>query len=294
MIDKTNKLSIRKQSKLLSLNRSSLYITPTQKNDNILCNMIIEIYSAYPIYGYRRITAMLQRQAIVVNHKKVLRLMRELNIQAIYPKPNTSKKNEVNSTYPYLLQNMTITKVNQVWQVDITYLKTSSGFLYLVAIIDVYSRLIMGWKISNSLCADSCINALEDALIRHGKPKIMNSDQGSQFTGEDWIKFLQEYNIMVSMTGRGRCSDNIYIERLWRSFKYEGSYLYKWNSVAELKMNIPKWIGWYNQERPHQALDYQTPMEKYYGFMDNSNELPTIPQYQLQNESIFKFNFVAF
>ena len=213
MIDKTNKLSIRKQSKLLSLNRSSLYITPTQKNDNILCNMIIEIYSAYPIYGYRRITAMLQRQAIVVNHKKVLRLMRELNIQAIYPKPNTSKKNEVNSTYPYLLQNMTITKVNQVWQVDITYLKTSSGFLYLVAIIDVYSRLIMGWKISNSLCADSCINALEDALIRHGKPKIMNSDQGSQFTGEDWIKFLQEHDITVSMTGRGRCSDNIYIER---------------------------------------------------------------------------------
>ena len=162
--------------------------------------------------------------------------------------------------------------------------------MYLVALIDVYSRLVVGWRLSNSLCVTSCINAAEDAMFKYGKPEIINSDQGSQFTSDLWIQSLQSNNIKISMTGKGRCNDNANIERLWRSFKYEGSYLYQWHSTSELKTNIPKWLDWYNKERPHQALDYQTPFEKYgqgidCGIMDKSYNLPTIPQsLQLQNQ----------
>jgi putative transposase len=200
--------------------------------------------------------------------------MREMNLQAIYPGPNTSKRNLSEMVQPYLLSELVITKPHQVWQVDITYLRTNNGFMYLVALIDVYSRLVVGWRLNNSLCVEPCLNALGDAIERYGKPGIINSDQGSQFTSEAWIGGLQVHGIMISMTGKGRCNDNANIERLWRSFKYEGSYLYKWYSVTELKVNIPKWVNWYNSERPHQALGYLTPQEKYSGFMDKSYDSP--------------------
>ena len=234
---------------------------------------------------------MLARQGILVNHKKVLRLMKEMNLRAIYPGPNTSKKEMGAMVQPYLLSNLSIDKPNKAWQVDITYLRTKSGFMYLTTLIDVYSRVIMGWRLSNNLGSEACLLALEDAISKYGVPEIINSDQGSQFTSEEWIKRLNKNNIQVSMTGKGRCNDNANIERLWRSLKYEGSYLYKWQSVWELKENIPKWVDWYNYRRPHQALGYKTPMEKYHEFMDKSkNDLPTISRYQLQNQDI---NFVV-
>lgn len=290
MIDAKHKeLSIRRQSELLDINRSSLYIKHQERDDSYLCNLIAEVYSSYPVFGYRRITAMLQRQGEIVNRKRVLRLMKEMNLRAIYPGPNTSKRSFKDMVYPYLLKDMAIIRVNMVWQVDITYLRTDGGFMYLVALIDVYSRLVVGVDLSNNLCTDSCIKALEEAVLKHGKPGIINSDQGSQFTSMEWVNCLQNYGIEISMTGTGRSNDNANIERLWRAFKYEGSYLYKWNTVGELKKYIPKWIEWYNYGRPHQALKYMTPYEKYCGIMDKSYDLSTIPQLLLQN---LKMNFV--
>lgn len=291
MIDKEhNELSVRRQTELLQLNRSSLYTKKSSKDDNDLelCNLIAEIYSDYPIYGYRRIHAILMRDGICVNHKKVLRLMRLMNIRAIYPGPNTSKKALGSMIYPYLLPETVVDRANKVLQVDITYLRTQNGFMYLVALIDMYSRLVVGWRLSNSLSTESCILSLEDAITKHGIPEIINSDQGSQFTSESWVQCLQNNGIKVSMTGQGRCNDNANIERLWRSLKYEGSYLYKWQTAKELKENIPLWLEWYNERRPHQALGYRTPLEVYgSGFMDKSCNLPTIPLLQQQLQDLF-------
>jgi putative transposase len=293
MIDKDNaEISVRRQSELLQVNRSSLYAQPQVKDDSYLCNMIADIYANYPIYGYRRITAMLRRQGIWVNRKRVQRLLRIMNLRAIYPGPNTSKRNLSEMVYPYLLSGLEVAKPHRVWQVDITYLRTNNGFMYLVALIDVYSRLVVGWRLSNSLCTTSCLSALNDAICKYGKPDIINSDQGSQFTSEAWIQELQKHGIKISMTGKGRSNDNANIERLWRSFKYEGSYLYKWCTILELKTNIPKWVAWYNFERPHQALGYQTPHERYCGFMDKSCDLPTIPQLQLQNLGLINLEVI--
>ena len=265
-------ISVRRQSELLKINRSMLYYEGSGKTENFeLSNMIAEIYAKHPIYGYRRIRAMLQRENVAANHKKVQRLMKEMNLYAIYPRPNTSKRNVQASIFQYLLNDLSITKAHQVWQVDITYIRTMKGFMYLVAIIDMHSRMIMGYRISNSLCTESCICALEDAVLKYGVPKIINSDQGAQFTSEAWIKKLDDYGIKVSMTSKGRCCDNAHIERLWRAFKYEGSHLYQWNTVEELKRNIPKWVNWYNYKRPHQSLNYSTPAEVMYGAYCNDN-----------------------
>ena len=260
---KHQQISIRRQSELLNINRSMLYYEESDKEENFkLSNMIAEIYAQYPVYGYRRIKAMLQREKdIMANHKRVQRLMKEMDLYAIYPRPNTSKKDAKATIFPYLLSGLPIVKVHQVWQVDITYLRTEKGFVYLVAIIDMYSRMIVGYRLSNNLCTENCKSALEDAVLKYRAPEILNSDQGSQFTSEIWVKQLAEYGIKISMTGRGRCCDNAYIERLWRAFKYEGSYLYQWNTVEDLKCNIVKWVNWYNYKRPHQSLNYNAPAE---------------------------------
>ena len=265
-------LSVRRQSELLKINRSMIYYEESDKSENfVLSNKIAEIYSSYPIYGYRRITAMLTRENIEVNHKRVQRLMREMDLYAIYPRPNTSIKNKEHAVFPYLLEGLVLIKPHQVWQVDITYLRTTKGFMYLVAIIDMYSRMIVGYRLSNSLCTESCKSALEDAILKYGAPIILNSDQGSQFTSESWVKTLAHYKIKISMTGKGRCTDNAYIERLWRAFKYEGSYLYQWNTVEDLKSNIPQWVYWYNYNRPHQSLNYSTPAETLYKAYSSNN-----------------------
>lgn len=271
MVDRKHKeISVRRQSMLLKINRSMLYYEEKDKRGNfILSNMIAEIYAKYPIYGYRRITAMLERENVVVNHKRVQRLMKEMKLCAIYPRPNRSKKDVEAGIFRYLLNDISITKPHQVWQVDITYIRTIKGFMYLVAIIDMCSRMIVGYRLSNSLCTESCKSALEDAIFKYGIPKIINSDQGSQFTSEAWIEKVDDYGIKISMTGKGRCCDNAHIERLWRAFKYEGLHLYKWNTVEELKHNIPKWVHWYNYKRPHQSLNYSTPAEIMHGDYSN-------------------------
>lgn len=275
-------LSVRKQCELLSVPRSNYYHEPSGSYDVIISNHILDIYTKNPVYGYRKVTAMLRIEGVLVNSKKVLRLMRLMNLQAIYRKPNTSRKEPTSFVYRYLLGNIDIVRANQVVQVDITYLRTDSGFVYLIAFIDVYSRFVLSWRLSNSLDSDNCLLALEDLILKSGAPEIINSDQGSQFTSDDWIKCLQKYEIKISMTGRGRCLDNIYIERLWKSFKYEGSFLYEWRTIKDLKINIPKWIYWYNYERPHQSLKYKRPAEIYCGFMDKSKDFSTITQYQEQ------------
>jgi putative transposase len=258
------KLSIRRCCDLLGLNRSTLYYQKQATDgDNIdVLNAIREVWERYPFYGYRRITTELRANGIRVNRKRVQRLMAWGGIQALYPGPNTSRRNKRHAVHPYLLKGLSITRPNQVWMVDITYLRLPNGFMYLVALIDVYSRYIVSWSLSNSLDTDFCIEALKSGLSE-AQPEIINSDQGCQFTSENWIHFLHEWHIKVSMTGPGRCLDNVYIERFWRSFKREEFYLNEYGSVKELKKAISAYIRFYNQKRWHQALDYKTPASVY-------------------------------
>lgn len=273
-----DELSTRRCCNLLQLNRSTLYYKekPPDINDIDLLNAIRDVWERRPFYGYRRITKELKAKGMLVNRKRVQRLMVWGGIRAIYSGPNTSKPNKQHMVYPYLLRNLSITRANQAWMVDITYLRMPTGFMYLVALIDVYSRYVVGWSLSNTLDTEFCMDALKSGLT-YAQPEIINSDQGSQFTSEDWVGYLHEWNIKISMTGKGRCTDNIYIERFWRSFKSEEFYLNEYGSVTELREAIRAYIKFYNQERWHQALDYKTPASVYFererkacGYMDES------------------------
>lgn len=226
-------------------------------------NEIRDIWTRIPFYGYRRIRRELQQLEYCVNRKRVQRLMQYMGIQAIYPKPKLSQRNKQHEVYPYLLRDLEISRVNQVWSVDITYLKVDHGFMYLVALIDLYSRYIVAWGLSNTLETDFCLEVLNEAL-RQSKPEIVNSDQGSQFTDADWINTLKANNVKISMDGIGRCLDNIYIERFWRNLKYEDIYLNDYQTVPELKKGVEDYIYFYNNRRWHQALGYKTPAEIYY------------------------------
>ncbi len=261
-----NKLSLRRQCELLAVNRSTLYYQgkPPSIDDVELLNMIRDIWVRYPFYGYRRITKELRAGGTQVNRKRVQRLMVAGGIQAIYPGPNTSKRNRLHAVHPYLLKDLAITRANQAWQVDITYLRMDQGFMYLVALIDVHSRYVVGWSLSNTLDTSFCVEALQWGLTV-AIPDIVNSDQGCQFTSEEWIKALKAKGIKVSMTGKGRCLDNIYIERFWRSFKQEEFYLNDYQSVSELQKAIAAYIEFYNHRRWHQSLDYKRPADVYYG-----------------------------
>lgn len=264
---------------MLGLNRSTLYYKekPEDIDDIDLLNTIRGIWEKWPFYGYRRITRELRvNHKLKVNRKRVQRLMAWGGIQAIHPGPNTSKRNKLHAIHPYLLRNMQITRQNQAWQVDITYLRMPSGFVYLVALIDVYSRYVVGWSLSNTLETDFCIDALKSGLA-NAEPEIINSDQGCQFTSEHWVDFLREWGIKISMTGKGRCTDNIYIERFWRSLKREEFYLNEYKSVKDLRKAISAYIEFYNRERGHQSLGYKTPAEVYFeqerkacGYVDES------------------------
>ena len=264
-------MSVRSQCKLLSVTRSNLYYVSQAKVDNsILMQEIAEIYEKYPIYGYRRMTISLNRKGIKVNKKKVARLMKLKNLRAIFPGPNTSKRNHAEMVYPYLLRGLAITRSHQVWQIDITYLRVEGGFMYLTALIDVFSRMVVGRRLSNDLSTEAALEALEEGVLKYGAPEIINSDQGAQFTSISWVELLAKYKIKISMTGKGRSNDNAHVERLWRTLKYEGIYLHAYKTVKELKRELPNIINWYNFERPHQALDYKTPKEKLDdAFVDN-------------------------
>jgi putative transposase len=225
---------------------------------------------------------MLKRKGFLINKKRVQRLMKMLGLQAIYPGPNTSKRNMAELVYPYLLKNLPVVTRHQVWQIDITYLRVSNGFVYLIALIDVWSRLVVSWRLSNDLCVEAVCETLVSGIEKYGCPEIINSDQGSQFSSEIWVSSLKDYGILISMTGKGRSNDNAYIERLWRSLKYEQIYLHDYKTIKELKRELPGIIDWYNYERPHSALGYLTPSEKADGFVDKLSNLPTTTQPEQQ------------
>jgi putative transposase len=259
-------LSIRKQCQLLGLNRSNIYYEAKGESEENICLMKLldEEYTRHPFKGVRRMTVYLREFGYLINEKRVRRLLRLMGIEAIYPKRNLSKSNAEHKKYPYLLKGLAITKPNQVWCTDITYIRLSQGFVYLIAIMDWYSRYVLGWRLSNSLESSFCVEALEDALIFHGVPEIFNTDQGSQFTSEGFTGLLLANAIKISMDAKGRAFDNIFIERLWRSVKYEEVYLHDYNSVIEAKTGLKKYFNFYNFERHHQHLGYKKPAEIYF------------------------------
>jgi putative transposase len=231
-----------------------------------LKNQIDEIYTEMPFYGSRKISkALSQQNGIKINRKRVQRLMREMGIQAIHPGPRTTIPNVAHKKFPYLLRNVPITHVHQVWSTDITYIPLKNGFAYLVAIIDWHSKYVLSWRLSNTMDAGFCIEALEEALNDHGKPEIFNTDQGSQFTCDEFIEKLISRDIKVSMDGRGRAHDNIFVERLWRSVKYENVYPKAYETIEEAREGLREYFELYNNRRLHQSLAYRTPVSVHYG-----------------------------
>lgn len=268
-------ISIKKQCELLGLNRSSLYYRgKSETEDNIkIMGVIDEIYTGFPYYGSPRITAELKRRGYPINHKRVERLMLVIGLVAIFPKRNLSKRNPNHQIYPYLLKGLVIVRINQVWGIDITYVRANGIWFYLVAVIDWYSRFVLAWKLSATMISDFCVLALKEALV-YGKPEIHNSDQGSQFTDKDYVSVLKESGIKISMDGRGRCFDNIFTERLWRTVKYEEVYLKEYQSFEDTEENLKNYFQTYNYRRLHQSLNYQTPSEIY--FADKKSKVETI------------------
>jgi len=260
-------LSIVRQCQLLKISRSTYYYEPKGESElNLkLMRLIDEQFLETPFYGSRQMKRHLRRQGYNVGRKRVRRLMRRMGIEAIYQAPKTSKPHPEHKTYPYLLRNMTIDRSDQVWCADITYIPMRRGFLYLVAIMDWATRSVLAWRLSNSMDPSFCVEALEEALAHHGKPEIFNTDQGSQFTSSDFTDVLKDNDIKISMDGKGRWMDNVFIERLWRSLKYECVYLYRPETGTEARMRIGRWFDLYNHERPHSSLDDSTPMEMYRG-----------------------------
>jgi putative transposase len=264
--DDSRELSISKQAELLSLNRSSLYYKPVPINKRTLDlrNRIDEIYTMWPFYGSRRITAVLNKEGWRVNRKQTQRHMREMGLVAIYPEFNLSKRNQQHRIYPYLLNRVVIAGPNQVWGTDITYIRMKKGWLYLVAIIDWYSRYVVDWELNDTLESDFVLVAFSRAFKR-ALPGIINSDQGSQYTCNEYIELLLSSGVKISMDGKGRAMDNIFTERLWRSLKYEEVYLHEYLSPREAREGIKAYIDFYNHRRPHQALHNYAPYDVYSG-----------------------------
>jgi putative transposase len=230
-----------------------------------LLRRLDELFTENPMYGSRRLQAMLKREGVQVGRRRIRRLMTKLGLWAITPKPDTSKPIKEHIKYPYLLRNLVIERPNQVWACDITYIPMQNGFMYLMAVIDWATRRILAWRLSNTLTTDFCVAALQEAIARYGCPEIFNSDQGCQFTSEEFTGVLKANGIQISMDGRGRCHDNIFVERLWWTVKHEWVYQRPAGTGLEQKRSLEAFVQWYNQRRPHQSLDYQTPDEAYFG-----------------------------
>ena len=260
-------LSVRRQCELLKVSRSGLYYEPepTSPDELALMRRIDELHLKYPFYGSRKLSDVLRKEGHAANRKRIQRLMRLMGLEAMVPKPNTSEPHPEHVKYPYLLRGLAISRVNQVWATDITYIPMKAGFVYLVAIMDWYSRRVLSWRLSNTLDTSFCVDALEEAFERFGQPEIFNTDQGSQFTSDDFTTPLRDRGIAISMDGKGRCLDNVFVERLWRSVKYEEVYLHAYADVAEARAGIGRYLAFYNDERAHQALGYQTPAAFYRG-----------------------------
>ena len=259
-------LSITRQCRLLEISRSSWYYERLGESElNLtLMRLIDEQFLETPYYGARQMARHLRRQGYKVNRKRAHRLMQKMGLMAIYQKPNTSKPHPEHKVYPYLLRSLDISEPNQVWCADVCYIPMRKGFLYLVAVMDWCSRKVLSWRLSNSLDTEFCIAALQDALAKYGRPAIFNTDQGSQFTSLEFTQILKDADVKISMDGKGRWRDNVMIERLWRSLKYECVYLNAFETGSEARNGIGKWIRLYNEERPHSSIDDKTPHEAYW------------------------------
>ena len=267
MIDRDSTLSIMRQCELLGLCRSSLYYRPQPISDAdlLLMRRIDELHLTHPFLGARRLARMLQRTGVEVGRRHVGTLMLLMGIETIYRKKRTSLPDKGHRIYPYLLRDVVIERPNQVWATDVTYLPMAKGFAYLVAILDLYSRKVLAFRVSNTLATDFCIEALDEALRRYGAPEIFNTDQGSQFTDGDFTAVLDTTGVRISMDGKGRWIDNVFVERLWRSVKYESVYLHAHETPREVNVALARYFDFYNAHRPHQSLDYRTPDEMYFG-----------------------------
>ncbi len=286
-------LCLSRRCRLLSISRSSFYYAPKGESPENLALMrrIDELFLKYPFYGSRQMARRLRREGVRAGRHRVRRLMRLMGLAAIYQAPRTSAPHPAHRIYPYLLTGLAIEAPNQVWCADITYIPVQRGFLYLVAIMDWATRRVLAWRLSNTMDAGFCVEALNEALARYGSPEIFNTDQGSQFTSRDFTGVLSDAGIRISMDGRGRCMDNIFIERLWRSLKYEAVYLHELTDGFKAERIIGEWIDFYNTERPHSALDGRTPAEAYgagrpVDMMDKALALPTSPQAQQRQQDV--------
>ena len=259
-------VSLRRQCALLGLARGSWYYQPVGEGEENLqvMRLLDEQYTATPFYGVRRMTAWLRQRGSPVNEKRVRRLLRQMGLMAVYPKPRLSQPAAGHTIYPYLLRGVTVDRVNQVWSTDITYVRLAAGFVYLVAVIDWFSRYVLSWAVSITMDVSFCVEALEQAF-HWGRPEVFNTDQGAQFTSQEFTERLKEGGVRISMDGRGRALDNVFVERLWRTVKYEEVYLRDYHSVRDARQGLTGYFAFYNQERLHQALGYRTPAAVYYG-----------------------------
>ena len=257
--------SVREQCKLLDLNRSTWYYEPVplSEEDRILMDLLDAQYTKTPFYGVRNMTTYLRQLGYAIGKDRTRTLLRTMGLSARFPKPNLSKPHPENRIYPYLLRDFDVVRPNQVWCSDITYIRLSWGFAYLVAIVDWYSRCVLSWRLSNTLEADFCVEALREAIEKYGAPDVFNTDQGTQFTSQEFISVLTSHSISISMDGRGRCLDNIFVERLWRTVKYENVYLKGYQTIPEARMGLAEYFEFYNKERFHQSLDNKTPWAVY-------------------------------
>ena len=265
MIDRAHDLPLTQQARLLCLSRSSLYYRQdiVSERDVMLMNLIDRLHTEWPFAGARMLRDMLRADGHDVGRLHIGTLMRIMGIEALYRKKKTSPRNLKHPIYPYLLRGLTITEPNHVWATDISYIPMSRGFLYLCAVLDWGTRKVLSWRLSNTLTTDFCLDAVEEALSKYGKPEIFNTDQGSQFTDSDFVKLIKDNGILISMDGKGAWRDNVFVERLWRSIKYEEVYLHAYESASEAHASLERYIAFYNERRPHQALDGLTPNAVY-------------------------------
>lgn len=267
MIDRTHPLPVRRQGQLLSLARSTAYYQPTPVSETVLAltRRIDELHLQYPFAGTRMLRDLLQQEGGAIGRRQVATLMRRMGIEALYRKPHLSRRHPAHQVYPYLLRDLAITRPNHVWATDITYIPMQRGFVYLCAVLDWASRRVLAWRLSNTLTTDFCLDAVREAIMQFGCPEIFNTDQGCQFTSLEFTGLLKEHGIKISMDGRGSWRDNVLVERLWRSLKYEEVYLRAYETVSAVSEGVARYLTFYNQQRPHRALDGRTPNYVYWG-----------------------------
>jgi len=272
MIDRNHDLSIARQAKALNISRAAVYYKPrpVSVEDLKIMRRIDELHLDYPFAGSRMLRDLLNREGVSIGRRHVVTLMKRMGIEAIYRRPNTSKPAPGHKVYPYLLRGQKIERADHVWAMDITYVPMARGFVYLAAIVDVFSRRVLSHRVSITMDAGFCVEALEEALAKHGKPEIFNTDQGSQFTSIDFTRVLLDNGVAISMDGKGAWRDNVFVERLWRSVKYEEVYLRAYDSVSEARASISRYLAFYNERRPHSSLDGRTPDEAYFGIQETA------------------------